>query len=86
MRTWTQDFENWSMRVERLIDAGGDRVVVLAHQSATGRASGVPVELDSGFIYELKDGRIIRGILYGPHSDTLEAAGLSEQAVSEGRA
>ena len=78
MRTWTEEFENWSMRVERLIDAGGDRVVVLAHQTATGKASGVPVELASGHIYELKDGRVIRATFYGSHADTLHAAGLSE--------
>src|SRR5687768_13262045 len=62
--TWTEDFEDWSIRTERVIDAGGDRVVVLTHQSATGKASGVPVELDSGVVWELKDGRLIRGTLY----------------------
>jgi len=37
MRTWTEDFEDWSIRLERLIDAGNDRVVALLHQSATGK-------------------------------------------------
>jgi ketosteroid isomerase-like protein len=78
MRTWTEDFEDWSIRVERLIDAGGDRVVALTHQSATGRASGVPVEGNYGVIYELKNGRITRTTLYGSHTATLKAAGLSE--------
>jgi ketosteroid isomerase-like protein len=49
-RTWTEDFEDWSARIERVIDAGGDRVAVLTHQSATGAASGVPVELDTGVV------------------------------------
>jgi hypothetical protein len=44
MRTWTEDFEDWSIRLERLIDAGNDRVVALLHQWATGKGSGVPVE------------------------------------------
>jgi ketosteroid isomerase-like protein len=78
VRAWTEGFEDWSLQVERLIDAGGDRVVVLTHQSATGKASGVPVELDSGVIYEVQDGRIIRGSLYGSHGEALEAAGLRE--------
>ena len=30
VRTWTEDFDGWSIRAERLIDAGGDRVVALA--------------------------------------------------------
>jgi ketosteroid isomerase-like protein len=78
MRTWTEDFADWSIRVERLIDAGGDRVVALTHQSATGNASGVPVEGDYGLIFELKNGRIIRTTLYLSHAEALETAGLSE--------
>jgi ketosteroid isomerase-like protein len=77
-REWTEDFEGWSMRIARVVDAGGDRVVALTHQSATGTASGVPVELDSGVVWELKDGRMIRGTLYGSQAEALEAAGLSE--------
>jgi ketosteroid isomerase-like protein len=56
VRTWTEEFEGWSIRVERLIDAGDDRVVALTLQSGTGKHSGVPVEMTLGQIYELKDG------------------------------
>jgi hypothetical protein len=56
MRAWTEDFEGWSVRVERWIDAGDDRVVALTHQSGTGKGSGVPVELNLGVVSELKDG------------------------------
>jgi ketosteroid isomerase-like protein len=76
MRTWTEDFVNWSAWVERVIDAGGDRVVALWQQSATGKASGVPVGVDNGVVWELKDGRVIRGTVYGSHAEALEAAGL----------
>jgi ketosteroid isomerase-like protein len=78
MRTWTEEFEGWSIQVERLIDAGEDRVVALTHQSGTGKGSGVPVELDLGLIYELKDGRVIRITNYLTHAEALEAVGLSE--------
>jgi ketosteroid isomerase-like protein len=37
MRGWTEDFEGWSNQVERLIDAGNDRVVGVFRQSATGK-------------------------------------------------
>ena len=78
MRTWTEEFEGWSIQVEQLIDAGDDRVVALTRQSGTGKGSGVPVELDLGLIYELKDGRVIRITNYLTHAEALEAAGLSE--------
>jgi ketosteroid isomerase-like protein len=78
VRTWTEEFEDWSIQVERWIDAGDDRVVALTHQSATGKGSGVPVELNLGQVYELEDGRIARVRNYLGHAEALEAAGLRE--------
>jgi ketosteroid isomerase-like protein len=77
VRTWTEQFEGWSIRVERLIDAGEDRVVALTHQTATGKGSGVPVELSLGQIWELEAGRWIRVTNYLSHAEALDAAGLS---------
>jgi ketosteroid isomerase-like protein len=78
MRTWTAEFEDWSLQLERVIDAGHDRVVALTHQSAIGRASGVPVEQDLGTVFKMEDGRVVRGRNYLSHAEALEAAGLSE--------
>ena len=77
-RTWTGEFEGWSLQLERLIDAGNDRVVALTHQSGTGKESGAPVELNVGVVWELKDGRVVRVRNYLSHAAALEAAGLSE--------
>jgi ketosteroid isomerase-like protein len=78
MRTWTEGFEGWSLEYERLIDAPDDRVVALLHQSATGKESGVPVELHFGQVSELEDGRVIRVRNFPDLAEALEAAGLSE--------
>ena len=78
LRTWTEQFEDWSIRVERWIDAGDDRVVALTHQSAAGIGSGVPVEMKLGLVYELENGRVVQVRNYFSHADALEAAGLSE--------
>jgi ketosteroid isomerase-like protein len=78
MRTWTEDFENWSVELDRLIDASDDRVVGLFHQRATGKGSGVPVELQQGMVYELEDGRVIRMCNYADPTEALKAAGLAE--------
>jgi ketosteroid isomerase-like protein len=77
-RTWTREFEDWSLRLERLIDAGHYRVVAFTHQSATGKESGAPVELNLGTVFELKHGRVVRMRTYLTHAKALEAAGLSE--------
>jgi ketosteroid isomerase-like protein len=80
MRTWTEDFESWSVAYERLIEAPDDRVVALTFQSATGKSSGVPVELHFGIVFELegKGGRVIRVRNFPEFAEALEAAGLSE--------
>jgi ketosteroid isomerase-like protein len=76
LRTWTEDFEDWSIELERLIDAGDDRVVALFRQTATGKGSGVPVELHFGQVQELKDSRVIRIRNYPDPAEALKAAGL----------
>jgi ketosteroid isomerase-like protein len=86
VRTWTEDFDGWSLRAERLIDAGGDRVVALALQSATGKHSGVPVEMNLGQIYDLRDGRMVRVTNYFSHAEALEAAGLSGPTSADAEA
>jgi ketosteroid isomerase-like protein len=78
IRTWTEEFEDWSIQVERMIDAGDDRVVALTRQTATGKRSGVPVELSLGQVYELEDGRIARVTNYIGHAEAFEAVGLRE--------
>ena len=78
MRTWTEDFEGWSIEIERLIEAGGDRVVALVHQSATGHGSGVPVEQHFGAVYELEAGQVTRIVNYADPAEAVEAAGLRE--------
>jgi ketosteroid isomerase-like protein len=78
INTWTEQFEDWSMWVERWIDAHDDRVVALTRQSATGRGSGVPVELNLGIVWEWEAGRLAQGRAYLTHAEALEAEGLSE--------
>ena len=78
MRTWTEQFDDWSIWVERWVDAGEDRVVALTRQTASGKESGVPVELNLGQVWEFDAGRVARAWAYLDHKEALEAAGLSD--------
>jgi ketosteroid isomerase-like protein len=77
MGTWTEDFE-WSIDLERVIDAGDYRVVAMFHQHATGKGSGATVELHMALLYELENGRVIRMQNFLDPAEALEAAGLRE--------
>jgi ketosteroid isomerase-like protein len=60
IRTGIAEFAGYSTRVERLIDAGDDRVVALLRLSAVGKRSGAPVEWAMGQVVELDEGRVVR--------------------------
>ena len=77
MRTWTEDFD-WSIELDRVIDAGNGRAVVTSRQRATGKGSGVPVELQMGALWELEDGQVIRIENFFDPAEALAAAGLRE--------
>ena len=78
MRLWIENFEGWSAHVERFVEVGDDRVLVIVRQTAVGKGSGAPVELRQGQIYELEGGRVVRIRNYLHPGQALEAAGLSE--------
>jgi ketosteroid isomerase-like protein len=78
LSTWTEDFEDFSIELERLIDAGDDRVVGLFHQRGIGKGSGAPVEVHTALVYELQNGQVVRMWVYLDPAEALEAAGLSE--------
>jgi ketosteroid isomerase-like protein len=72
--------EVWSryeMRLQRLIPAGG-QVVALCHLYAVGRESDLQVEENSGVVFTLEAGKIVRIDAYPTHAETLAAVGLSE--------
>ena len=61
----------------------GDRVVIVATHYGRGRASGVPVTIQSGYLYSLREGNVGRIELWDDRAGAFEAAGLGEQAVSK---
>ena len=72
--------EVWSryeMRVLRLVPAG-PQVAALCHLYAVGRESDLQVEEDSGIVFTVNAGKIVRIDAYPSHAEALEAAGLRE--------
>ena len=60
------------------IDAGPEVVVAVIAMRAHGRDSGAPVELQVGFVYEVRDGRIVRDRAFTSRNQAVEAAGLAD--------
>jgi len=78
VQRWTEDFERFSIRREELIDAGNGRVFSSHRQSAIGKGSGVPIEVEYFSVFELEAGLVVRIRHYLDRDEALDAAGLSE--------
>jgi ketosteroid isomerase-like protein len=71
-------YEDYTLKVDEFIDAGHERVVVLARYTGTGRASRIRIEGEQGFLWTVRDGQAIRFQWFQSHREALEAAGLPE--------
>ena len=72
---WTEGFSDWSVFPGEFVDAG-DFVVAQVRQVVRGEASGIPVEGEFWFVFEIRDARVKRLSFYVREVDALEAAGL----------
>jgi uncharacterized protein len=74
---WTEDFSEWRVLPQEFADLG-DRVMVRVRQMAQGKSSGVRVEEDFWFLFEVTGTKVSKLSFYSRQADALEAAGLSE--------
>jgi ketosteroid isomerase-like protein len=78
MREYLQAMADLRIDAERIIDLGGDRVLVLSRHTARGKGSGVPIEHELGDVFILRDGKVVRFDSYWSRAVALDAVGLSE--------
>ena len=78
METWTEDLDGWRFDVERLINGDRDHVVAVVVQHATAKASGAPVGLRWGVLFELKGGQVVKMQHFLDIEEAIEAAGHTD--------
>jgi ketosteroid isomerase-like protein len=67
--------------IEKMIDAGGDKVVVFFRLRGTARVSGVPVDERVTTVFELRKGRLYRMVVFRDPAEALRAAGLQNESA-----
>jgi ketosteroid isomerase-like protein len=70
--------EEFHAEDDRILDAGGDRVVHLYRIVGRGAGSGVRVTRDFATLWQLRNGKLLKGQVYLDQRQALEAAGLRE--------
>ena len=78
VRAWSGAWTDYSIKLERVLDAGDDRVVVIWEERGTGKGSGLQVSTQVAAVVALDRSRIAHSIIYSDPAEALEAAGLSE--------
>ena len=73
--TWTEPFEGFEWRPERLA-MNGDKVLVAGRMSGKGRGSGIPVEAEEFHVWTLRGDRIARLQMFLDEGEAKTAAGL----------
>src|SRR4029453_8624735 len=72
---WTEGFSDWNVIPEEFIDAG-DCVLARVRQIVRGVASGIPIEQDFWFVFEIREERLTKLSFYVREDEAREAAGL----------
>ena len=75
---WLKAFEHFSTHPEEYLDTG-NVVLVMNRFLGTGKGSDAPIsDFQGACLFALRDGRVVRLVLFTDRRKALEAAGLSE--------
>lgn len=77
-RNFVESWEDIGFEPIEFIDSGDDSVIVVVAMSGHGEGSGVPLDGPAVFLYDLRDGRIVRDRAFMSRSQALAAAGQDE--------
>jgi ketosteroid isomerase-like protein len=78
LEEWLQSFGDYRYDVQRIIDCGGDDVLVEAIEVGRGLMSGAEVRSTNYELLTIRDGMIVRIREFYDEGDALAAAGLQE--------
>jgi ketosteroid isomerase-like protein len=70
-----EDWEYLRLEIDDVREAG-EHVVLMGRLLSRGRASGVDLEVPIGFVWRLRDGKLVHGKTYSDQADALRAVGL----------
>ena len=77
-RIFTEDWDAFVAEPVEFIDAGEAVVVAVVALRGSGRGSGTPLDTQAAFVYDIRDGKIVRDRPFTSRSQALEGAGLLE--------
>jgi ketosteroid isomerase-like protein len=82
---WLEAWDDFTVEIREIEPVGERHVVAHARQSATGKGSGIPVEMEIAYMTETRDGRAIALHLYQSADEARRVAAEREARSLESR-
>ena len=76
---FTESFDEVRFEAEDFIDLGSGRVLALFTLTMRGKGSGATIESRPGWLYEFRDGRVVRIDAWIDRDTALKAAGVTKR-------
>jgi ketosteroid isomerase-like protein len=75
---WIEQFDNFRLDAERVVDLADDRILVLGYQRGKIKGSDHELEQPLGVTIEVHEDKITRALVYMSWEEALKAVGLEE--------
>ena len=76
MREIDEQFAAWRTQLDEFAEATQGRLLVLGSIHFRGRGSGIELDVPVGWLYEFRDGKVLRLTTFATHDEARRAAGL----------
>jgi ketosteroid isomerase-like protein len=80
---WLDAWEDFTVEITEVEPAGERHVVADMRQSGRGRGSGIPVEMEIAYMWEVREGRFAAMHLYASRAEAFRTAERRERESSE---
>ena len=71
---WNEAWDSFEQEIQEVAAIGERHVIVRMHQTGRGRGSGVEVQLEATYVYEIRDGRAVYLAIYLDRDAAVAAA------------
>jgi hypothetical protein len=71
---WLEAWDDFKIEWQEIEPVGDRHVVTSVRQTGKGKGSGVPVEMKATYMWEIRDGLLVRFHLYSTWDEAVEAA------------
>jgi ketosteroid isomerase-like protein len=79
-RSWSESinaYGHYTVEAEDFLEIDGERVLVLAEQRGHGKASGIPVSRKGANVFHVRNGKVVKLLLYEDRGPAFADLGLS---------